>query len=212
MREILILLIAIAAIVIVWYVLQQRTRAAEQRRSEESRRTAAKPTGTGRGSMPDMNASSQAKAPEAGTGATARSAGLFQEAAGSAAGLPYERAADEMDELTADLANASRAAERAAEQLANRAAEALEAVQVAAAAHGGAVPGDSTDRCPPSYPVKGRITAKRYHLPAESSYNGLVPDVCFQSAAAAEAAGFSGTGDEAPARGDDLAQGNPIVE
>ena len=78
----------------------------------------------------------------------------------------------------------------------SRASEALQAIQAAAAVDGGAVPGDGSDRCPPRYPVKGDLTTMRYWNPGEPTYDQAVPDVCFQSAAAAEAAGLTESGGE----------------
>jgi hypothetical protein len=98
--------------------------------------------------------------------------------------------------MTADITNMRRDAERAAERLAKRASNALAAIQIAESARGGAVPGDGSDRCPPSYPVKGDLSTIQYHNPGQSSYDQAVADVCFQNAATAEAAGFSGSGDE----------------
>jgi hypothetical protein len=129
----------------------------------------------------------------------AKGAGLFQDAAASAAGIPYERAADRIEDMSTDLTIARREAERTAEQLANRAAEALAAIQAAATTHGSAVPGDGTDRCPPNYPVKATVAAMQYHTPGEPTYNLTVPDICLESAEAAEAAGFSlSNGDAEP--------------
>lgn len=197
MRELLILLIVVAAIAIIWYSWRERGRAAEHRRIVDSRRIALDATGADRASTAAVQAPHEATAPAAAAGPTGKGEGLFQDAAASAAGLRYQRAADQIEDMTASLADARRDAERAAERLANRAAEALATVQAAAAAHGGAVPGDGTDRCPRQYPVKGTMAAMRYHVPGEPSYSRTVPEVCFQSAAAAEAAGFSESGDEA---------------
>jgi len=125
---------------------------------------------------------------------------LFQEAADSAAGLPYERATDQMEGMTADLARARRDAEREAARLAGRASDALASIQAAAAAHGGAVPADGTLECPTGYPIKGEIALLRFHNPGQPSYNRTIPEICFQSSEAAEAAGFSETGDDAGTR------------
>jgi hypothetical protein len=212
MRELLVLVIVVAAIAIIWYLRQERTRAADPRRNDRSRRIAAEAPGAERASAAAGPRSNEAKASAAEAGPAAEGAGLFQDAAGAAAGLPYERAVDQMEKMTANLADARRDAERAAARLADRATEAIEAIQAAAAAHGGAIPGDGTDRCPPRYPVKGSMTSMRYHLPSEPSYNHTVPEVCFQSAPAAEAAGFSVSSDEARIRRDaPLAEG-AVVE
>lgn len=182
MRELLILVVVIAVIAIIWWYLRQRSvTAAEQGRFVESRRVA----------QPDNGARGVTD------GSVTKEPGLLQDAASSAAGLPYARAADEMEEMTAEIATARREAERAAERLGYRVAEALAAVQAAAASHGGAVPGDGTYHCPQSYPVKGAMTAMAYVTPDQAAYDRTLPDVCFQSVAAADAAGFAGPGGEA---------------
>jgi hypothetical protein len=212
MSELLILMAVVAAFAIIWYLWRERVGASAQHTIDDSRRIAADATKAGRGSVAAMPTPDEAMPPAAQADEPAKGAGLFQDAARSASGLPYERAADQMDELTAELANARRDAERAAERLANRASEALEAVRAAAAAHGGAIPGDGTDRCPLSYPIKGTMMAMQYYLPADPAYTAAVADVCFQSAAAAEAAGFSESGEQAKSRGDVLTESDPAVE
>ena len=201
MRELLILLVVIAVLVIIWYMRKESAGASTQRTDDQSRRLEA----------PDADrASLTASAPPATSTRTAapglaeRGAGLFQEAADSAAGRRYERAADQMEGITADLARARQDADLAAERLASRASHALASIQAAAAAYGGAVPGDGTHDCPTSYPVKGNMPSQRYHKPGQPSYNRTIPEVCFQSAQAAEAAGFTEAGDEAGVRGEPI--------
>jgi hypothetical protein len=41
------------------------------------------------------------------------------------------------------------------------------------------------------------MPTRHYHVPREPSYTGTIPGVCFQNAAAADAAGFSPAGDAA---------------
>jgi hypothetical protein len=185
MRELLILLVVGAAMAIILYT------------RPGARRTPPHTAGADRESAADPIINSSEVTPAVARGKAANGAGLFQDAAASAAGLPYERAADQLEDLTADLVNARRDADRAAKQLANRAAEALAAVQAVAATHAGAVPADGTDRCPPNYPIKATMAAMQYHIPGEPTYNALVPDVCLESTAAAEAAGFSRSEGEA---------------
>ncbi len=192
MRELLILLAIVAAIAIIWYVWQVATRiVGRQRLIDDSRPIGPDAAGSDRASMANSVTAPGTAAAAAEPAAAAKGAGLFQDAATSAAGLPYERAADEMERMTADLATARRDAERTAERLANRAAEALAAIQAAAAAHGGAVPGDGTERCPSNYPVKATMAEMRYHIPGAPTYDRTIPDICLLSATAAEAAGFS---------------------
>jgi hypothetical protein len=53
-----------------------------------------------------------------------------------------------------------------------------------------AVRGDGTTACPAGYPVKGNADSGLYHTPESSSYGQTIPEFCFTSASAAEAAGF----------------------
>jgi large subunit ribosomal protein L17 len=53
-----------------------------------------------------------------------------------------------------------------------------------------AVRGDGTTACPPDYPVKGNADSGIYHTPDSPSYAQTIPEFCFASASAAEAAGF----------------------
>ncbi|HEX2282003.1 MAG TPA: 30S ribosomal protein S6 [Thermomicrobiales bacterium] len=57
----------------------------------------------------------------------------------------------------------------------------------------GAVRGDGTGECPEDYPIKGNATSKLYHSPGSPSYKRTVPEFCFASTEAAEAAGFNPT-------------------
>jgi small subunit ribosomal protein S6 len=61
----------------------------------------------------------------------------------------------------------------------------------------GAVRGDGTGECPEDYPVKGNATSKLYHSPGSPSYKRTVPEYCFATTEAAEAAGFNPTKYEA---------------
>jgi hypothetical protein len=194
-RTLLIIVVIIAVIAVIWYLRQQNAKAAEQRKVDEFRRVR---------SAADAQDRAAVSATAAGAAAeTARPVrpGLLQEAADTATGREYEKAAGELEEMTADLARAREDADRAAARLAARADEALVAVQAAAKAHGGAVPGDGTHECPPAYPIKGNMPSMRYHLPGQPSYARTIAEVCFQNAAAAEAAGFTEAGDETGMRG-----------
>ena len=44
--------------------------------------------------------------------------------------------------------------------------------------------------CPPTHPVKGKMTSKIYHLPGGFNYARTRPDRCYLDAAAAEADGL----------------------
>jgi micrococcal nuclease len=54
----------------------------------------------------------------------------------------------------------------------------------------GAIAGDGTPICPPRFPVKGNLPSQIYHLPGQVAYPQTVPEFCFASAEAAEAAGY----------------------
>ena len=198
MRELLILLAVIAVLVIIWYLWKESTGASSRRTGDQARRLEARVADH---TSLTASASTTTSARDNAPGLAERRTGLFQEAADSAAGKRYERAADQMEGLTADLAKARKDANQAAERLASRVSEALASIQAAAAAHGGAVPGDGTRECPVSYPIKGNMPSLRFHKPGQPSYDRTIPEVCFQSAEAAEAAGFTESGDEAGMRG-----------
>lgn len=98
------------------------------------------------------------------------------------------------------------------EELVDEAAAALEQAEAAAAAEAasdaepaaeetavpeGAVRGDGTGECPEEYPIKGNATSMLYHSPGSPSYKRTVPEFCFASVEAAEAAGFNPTKYEA---------------
>lgn len=51
---------------------------------------------------------------------------------------------------------------------------------------------ETTDHdCPPSHPVKAKLSSMLYHLPGMAFYNRTRPDRCYVDAAAAEADGFT---------------------
>ena len=202
MRELLGLLFVIAVIAIIWYLRKQSAQAAEQRKVDEFRRLQAAAAEADRAERVSLTAAAPAATVQVDEpGPAERGRGLLQDAAETASGQRYGVAADRMEAMTADLERARQDADRAARRLAGRADEALASIQAAAAAHGGAVPGDGTHNCPSSYPVKGNLPSLRYHLPRQPSYDRTIPEVCFQSAAAAEAAGFTESGDETGMRG-----------
>jgi hypothetical protein len=179
MRELLVLLFIVAVIAIIWYLRQQSAAANEQRKVDEFRRLQAK-----------------ANESERATPVAGRGTGLLQEAADRATGKPYEAATDRIETLTADLAAARQDADVAARRLAGQASEALASIETAAAAPEGAVPGDGGANCPAGYPIKGNTPSMRYHTPDQPSYAATIPEVCFESAAAAVAAGFTEYGAE----------------
>ncbi len=177
MRWLLILLVIIAIAAIIWYMRQSSERAAAERRRDEQQRLQAA-TPAARPSLP-------AAAP------VAKAEGLLEHAAETASGVEYERATEEMERLTAELEAARTEADRTAARIEQQAREAMAVIQEAAAAHGGAVPGDGTRDCPAGYPVKGKLATHVYHEAGHRGYALTIPDVCFQGVAAAEASGFS---------------------
>jgi large subunit ribosomal protein L17 len=49
----------------------------------------------------------------------------------------------------------------------------------------------ATDReCPPTFPVKGNLPSRVYHLPDDATYARTIPEICFADADAAMMAGF----------------------
>jgi ribosomal protein S6 len=57
----------------------------------------------------------------------------------------------------------------------------------------GAVRADTSGECPDDYPIKGNASSMLYHSPGSPSYKRTIPEFCFASTAAAEAAGFGPT-------------------
>lgn len=60
----------------------------------------------------------------------------------------------------------------------------------ASALPAGAVAGDGSPDCPADYPIKGNATSAIFHEPESNSYGRTIPEICFNSVEAAEAAGF----------------------
>ena len=105
------------------------------------------------------------------------------------------RAQQDAERVAARFSNESEArqdAERVAARFSNESEKAL-AIQTAAAAYGGALPGDGTRECPSAYPIKGNATSMLYHEPGTPTYMATIAEYCFSSAEAARAAGFSST-------------------
>jgi ribosomal protein S6 len=117
------------------------------------------------------------------------------EATGAELAIEPVEAIAEREELEADAA--------AALAMAETAAAAKTEVRDAAVAEAGpevpegAVRGDGTGECPDDFPIKGNATSKLYHSPGSPSYKRTVPEFCFASTEAAEAAGFNPTKYEA---------------
>lgn len=62
--------------------------------------------------------------------------------------------------------------------------------EAAAEAPFGAIAGDGSVVCPPEFPIKGNKQSLIYHEPGQSSYAATIPEFCFASRVAAEAAGY----------------------
>jgi hypothetical protein len=52
------------------------------------------------------------------------------------------------------------------------------------------IPTDGAHECPAEFPIKGNSNSHIYHLPGGASYNATIPNICFATEEAAEAAGF----------------------
>lgn len=94
--------------------------------------------------------------------------------------------APEVDLVKEEPARPSKAESRAA----LRAGLAELDAEAAADVPFGAITGDGTATCPPDYPVKGNLQSLIYHEPGQSSYAATIPEFCFASYEAAEAAGY----------------------
>ena len=114
------------------------------------------------------------------------------EATGAELAIEPVEAIVEREELEAD---AAAALEKAAD--AGASAPDVAPADTAAEIPEGAVRGDGTGECPEDYPVKGNATSMLYHSPGSPSYKRTVPEYCFASTEAAEAAGFNPTKYEA---------------
>jgi hypothetical protein len=55
------------------------------------------------------------------------------------------------------------------------------------------IPTDGAHECPSAYPIKGNSKSHIYHLPGGGSYNATIPNICFATEEAAEAAGYRAT-------------------
>jgi NAD(P) transhydrogenase subunit alpha len=54
----------------------------------------------------------------------------------------------------------------------------------------GAIAANGSPDCPADFPIKGNATSLIYHEPESASYGQTIPELCFATAADAEAAGF----------------------
>jgi ribosomal protein S6 len=119
------------------------------------------------------------------------------EASGAELAIEPVEAIAEREQLEADAAAALEMADTAAATEAP-AVEAADAdADAGADVPEGAMRGDGTGECPDDYPIKGKASSKLYHSPGSPSYKRTVPDFCFATTEAAEAAGFNPTKYEA---------------
>jgi len=52
------------------------------------------------------------------------------------------------------------------------------------------LPQNGEHDCPEAFPIKGNANSKIYHLPTGASYSATIPNICFATEEAAQAAGF----------------------
>lgn len=115
------------------------------------------------------------------------------EATGAELAVEPVEAVEERAELQEDAAAALAKAEAAASEEAETAAEAAGDAELPE----GAIRGVESGECPDDYPVKGNASSMLYHTPGSPSYKRTIPEFCFASVEAAEAAGFGPTKYEA---------------
>jgi ribosomal protein S6 len=116
------------------------------------------------------------------------------EASGAELAIEPVEAIAEREQLEADAAAALAMVETAATETA---AGEVPTTEAGTDVPEGAVRGDGTGECPEAFPIKGNATSKLYHSPGSPSYKRTVPEFCFASTEAAEAAGFNPTKYEA---------------
>lgn len=217
-------ILVIIAIAIIWFFWNrsQESKAAAERAEADRRRAASAaaartPAAAPRAAAPAPPAEPRAERVEA----------RLQDAADSAMGTDLPEETARLDAAAANLAQARREAEAAADRLSDRADATLEEVRQAGEqldtpdepidvetvlieerrnvaylaaedvpvsdgeAPPGAVRGDGGRDCPPVYPIKGNAQSMLYHTTASRSYNRTIPEFCFTTTSAAEAAGYS---------------------
>ena len=94
---------------------------------------------------------------------------------------PAKRAAKKAAKRTRKT-SAKRAAQQAAQQAAKKAAK------QAAPAAAWVEPSGGT--CPPSHPIKGKLSSKIFHAPGQLNYDRTAPDRCYRDEGAAEGDGL----------------------
>lgn len=218
-------ILVIIAIAIIWFFWNrsQESKAAAERAEAERRRADSAAAARTAPAAPRAAAPAPVVEPRA-----ERVESRLQDAADTAMGTDLPEDTARIDVAAADLAEARREAEAAADRLSDQADAALAevrqageqldnpgepidvetvliderrnfanvAAQAAPAADGdqvppGAVRGDGGRDCPPVYPIKGNAQSMVYHTTASRSYSRTIPEFCFTTTSAAEAAGFS---------------------
>ena len=111
------------------------------------------------------------------------------EATGAELAIEPVAAVEAREELEVEAAAAIATAEAAVAEAVDAEAEA-EAAAEENEVPAGAVRGTESGECPDDYPVKGNASSKLYHTPGSPSYKRTMPEFCFASVEAAEAAGF----------------------
>ena len=146
-------------------------------------------------------AAEQAAAEATGEGNTEQPMGLVAQTEDAEA---LTAAAEAVEATGAELAVEAVAAVEAREELEEEAAAAVAKAEADAAAvedesevPANAIRGTESGECPQDFPVKGNASSKLYHTPGSPSYNRTIPEFCFASVEAAEAAGFGPTKYEA---------------
>lgn len=219
------LILVVIAVVIIWFFWNrsQESKAAAERAEAERRRAASAAAARTPAAAPRAAAPVPPVEPR-----TERVESRLQDAADTAMGTDLPEETARIEAAAADLAQARREAEAAADRLAARADATLEevrqagqpvenleepievetvlieerrnianlAAQEAPVAGGdqvppGAVRGDGGRDCPPVYPIKANAQSMLYHTTASHSYIRTIPELCFTTTSAAEAAGFS---------------------
>lgn len=115
------------------------------------------------------------------------------EATGAELAVEAVAVVEAREELEEDAAAAIAKAEADAAVVEAEADVAAEEAEVPA----NAIRGSESGECPDDYPVKGNASSKLYHTPGSPSYKRTIPEFCFASVEAAEAAGFGPTKYEA---------------
>lgn len=75
----------------------------------------------------------------------------------------------------------------------------------------GRVAGDGTFSCPEGYPIKGNASSMIAHAPGTRYYDSTIAEVCFATAADAEAQGYRLSGSAAEVEAEATVEAEPVV-